>query len=292
MRWNLSVAGLAVAWGLIAVIVAGVELDAAVLVVHRLALAALATAGAATLLGRAGVLRLPARPWRLVVVGTLLAAHWFLFFQTIKVASVAFAVVVVYTAPILIALIAPLFLPERRSGIGLVALVLALAGVALVATGEDDELRTGLLGAAAGAGAAITYALLVVATKRLTTSVAPPTITFWSYVTAGLLLLPFLPVAGRVLPHGAEVAYILLLGVVFTALSGVLYVWLLRRVTAQAVGILSYLEPVSAALLAWAILGQPLGPAVLGGAALVVAAGALVVAAGPREAAPAPGAPR
>lgn len=292
MRWNLSVAGLAVAWGLIAVIVAGVDLDAAALVFQRLVLAAVATALAATLLGRAGVLRLPRRPWRLVVVGALLATHWFLFFQTIKLASVAFAVVVVYTAPILIALVAPLFLPERRSGIGLVALVPALAGVALVAAGEDDELRTGLLGAAAGAGAAVTYALLVVTTKRLTASLAPPTITFWSYVTAGVLLLPFLPVAGRVLPRGAEVAYVLLLGIVFTALSGVLYVWLLRRVTAQAVGILSYLEPVSAALLAWAILGQPLGPATLGGAALVVAAGALVVAAGPREAAPAPTGPR
>jgi drug/metabolite transporter, DME family len=292
LRWNLFIAGLAAAWGFIAVIVAGVELDAAVLVFHRLALAALATAAGAVLLGRTSVLRPPPRFWRLLVVGILLAAHWFLFFQTIKVASVAFAVVIVYTAPILIAVVAPLFLPERRSGVALLALLPALAGVALVATAGAGEFRAGPVGIAAGIGAAITYALLVVATKRLAASVSPPTITFWSYVVAAAVLAPFLAVAERILPAGAELGYVLLLGVVFTALSGLAYVWLLRRVTAQTVGIVAYLEPVSAALLAWAILGQPLGPAVLGGAALVVAGGALVVVAGPREAAPAPDVPR
>jgi drug/metabolite transporter, DME family len=292
VRWNLSIAALAAAWGLIAVIVAGVELDAAALVFHRLALAALATATGALLLRRADVLRLPPRPWRLAVAGLILAAHWFLFFETIKVASVAFAVVIVYTAPILIAVLAPLFLPERRSGVALVAIAPALAGVALVATAGEGEFQAGPAGIAAGAGAAATYALLVVVTKRLAATIAPPTITFWSYVTAGALLAPFLLAVDRVLPRGAEIGWVLLLGVVFTALSGLVYVWLLRHVTAQAVGILAYLEPVSAAVLAWAILGQPLGAAVLGGAALVVASGALVVVAGPREAAPAPDVPR
>ena len=286
MRWNLSVAGIATAWGGVAVIVAGVELEAAVLVFLRLALAAAATAAGAAALRRAHVLRLPRAPWRLLVVGGLLAAHWWLFFQTIKLASVAFAVLVVYTAPIFLALLAPVFLPERRSRVALVALVPALAGIALVALAGEGELRVGAAGVAAGVGAAVTYAFLVIATKRLTATVAAPTITFWSYLVAGAVLAPFLVAAERVLPRGAEIAYVLLLGVVFTALTGVVYVWLLRKVTAQAVGILSYLEPVSAAFLAWAILGQPLGPAVLGGAALVVTGGLIVVLAEPADAAP------
>jgi len=285
VRWNLSVAGIAAAWGAVAVIVAGVELDAAVLVFLRLALAAAATAAGAALLRRPGVLRRPPAAWRLLVVGGLLAAHWWLFFQTIKLASVAFAVLVVYTAPIFLALLAPVFLPERRSRVALAALVPALAGIALVALAGEAEVRVGAAGVAAGVGAAVTYALLVIATKRLTLTVAAPTITFWSYVVAAAVLAPFLATADRILPRGAEVGYVLLLGVVFTALSGVVYVWLLRKVTAQAVGILSYLEPVSAAFLAWAILGQPLGAPVLLGAALVVAGGVLVVLVEPADAA-------
>jgi drug/metabolite transporter (DMT)-like permease len=48
-------------------------------------------------------------------------------------------------------------------------------------------------------------------------------------------------------------------------------------VTAQAAGLLAYLEPVSASLLAWAILDQTLGWQVALGGAAVVAGGTLVV---------------
>jgi drug/metabolite transporter (DMT)-like permease len=119
-----------------------------------------------------------------------------------------------------------------------------------------------------------------------------PAVQFWTYVAAAIVLLPAVAFGGRVVPADAtELAYVLVLGVIFTALSGLLYVWLLRKVTAQAIGILAYLEPVSAALLAWAILGQPLGWAVIAGGALVIAAGVVVVLYEPAEAAPVEAAP-
>jgi drug/metabolite transporter (DMT)-like permease len=51
----------------------------------------------------------------------------------------------------------------------------------------------------------------------------------------------------------------------------------LKDVTAQAAGLLAYLDPVSASVLAWAILGQDLGWQVVVGGLAVVAGGALVV---------------
>jgi DME family drug/metabolite transporter len=286
VRWKAAVAGLAASWGLIAIIVAGVDLDAVVLVFFRLALAALATGVAATLLGRRELLRLPAAPVRVLALGALLAVHWFLFFETIKLASVAVAVLLVYTAPVLLALLAPFFLAERRSRVALAALVPAAAGLATIALGGGEEAGATPLAVAAGLGAALSYAALVIATKRVVATVHSATITFWTYAAAGVPLAPLLLTAERVVPRGAELAYVLLLGVVFTALSGFLFVTLLRRVTAQAVGVLAYVEPVSAAMLAWAVLGQPLGTAVVVGGALVTAAGVLVVAAEPEDASP------
>ncbi|HSC90387.1 MAG TPA: DMT family transporter [Gaiellaceae bacterium] len=286
MRWNLAVAGLAASWGFISVIVAGVDLDARVLVEWRLALAALAVAALLLAARRAELLRPPPRAWRVLVVGALLAAHWLLFFETIKRASVAVAVLTVYTAPIFLAALAPMFLPEHRSRVALVALAPAAAGLVLMALAGDEGGAVAPAAVALGLGAAVTYAALVIATKRLTLSVEPATIAFWNYAAAAVCLLPFLGGGSRVLPHGAEVLWVAVLGIVFTALSGLLYIWLLRRVTAQAIGILAYLEPVSAALLAWAILGEELGAAVVVGGALVVAAGLLVVVAEPDEASP------
>ena len=51
----------------------------------------------------------------------------------------------------------------------------------------------------------------------------------------------------------------------------------LRDVTAQAADLLSYVEPVSASLLAWAILGEAVGWEVAVGGLAVLAGGALVV---------------
>ncbi|MFL6005263.1 MAG: DMT family transporter [Gaiellaceae bacterium] len=287
MRWNLAVAGLAASWGVISVIVAGVDLDARALVFWRLALAALAVLAILVAVGRFDLVRLPERPWRLAVVGAVLGAHWFLFFETIKRSSVAVAVLTVYTAPIFLAAVAPLFLPERRSRVAIVALVPASAGLVLIAlAGEEGGGAVDAVAVALGLAAAATYAALVIATKRLTFSVEPATIAFWNYAVAALVLAPFLLGVPRVLPEDAEIAWVAVLGVVFTALSGLLYIWLLRRVTAQAIGILAYLEPVSAALLAWAVLDEQLTAPVLLGGALVVAAGVLVVVAEPDEASP------
>ena len=73
-----------------------------------------------------------------MLIGVTLAAHWFLYFVTIKLSSVAVAVLMAYLALIAIALLAPFVLPERRSRVALVALVPAAAGVALVAfSGEE-----------------------------------------------------------------------------------------------------------------------------------------------------------
>ncbi len=284
MRWNLAVAGLASSWGFISVIVSGVELPAETLVFYRVAIASAAIAAALAAGRRLALVRRPTPA--LVLVGALLGAHWFLFFETIKLSSVAVALLTVYTAPIFLALLAPAFLPERRSPVALAALVPAGGGLALIALagGEDAHARPAAI--ATGLGAALTYAALVIVTKGLTAQVAVATIAFWSYCVAAVVLAPFLAFAGRVAPHGAEIGYVLLLGAVFTALSYFLYVSLLRHVTAQAIGILAYLEVASSALLAWAILGQPLGWPVVVGGLLVVGAGVLVVFREPADAVP------
>ena len=286
MRANLALALLASSWGFISVIVAGLDLEGEALAFYRLALASAALAAGLALLGRFDLFQLPVLRVRTVLVGVLLGAHWLLFFVTIKLSSVAVAVLTVYTAPVFLAALAPLVLPERRSRIALAALVPASVGIALIglAAGEAERLRP--LGVATGIAAAFSYAILVIGTKHLAARLPVPTIEVWYFTVAALVLAPFLAAGDRVLPRADEVGYLVLLGVVFTAASGLAYVWLLARVTAQAAGVLSYLEPVSAALLAWAILGEPITAGIAAGGILVVGAGVLVVLLEPPDAVP------
>lgn len=280
MRWNLGLAGLAASWGSIAVLAGAVDLGALPLAFLRLALAATTLGIAALVTGRLGSLR-PGRHFPLLVaLGVVQAAHWWLFFEAVKRGSVALAVLSFFTAPLFLAVLAPLFLPERLSNVALGAFVPGGIGLALVALAGDGGGSFGWVALACGIGSAITFAVLVVLSKRLLHArVEPLTVAFWDCLSGGLVLVPALGFVGPVLPRGTgDWAAVLLLGVVFTGLSTLVYATLLRHATAQAAGILTFLEPVSAVGLAWVVLDQPLGAQALFGGVLVVCAGIAVVA--------------
>jgi drug/metabolite transporter (DMT)-like permease len=277
VRWNVAVAGLSASFGIVSIIVRGVDLDAAVLVFFRCLFAVPAIALALLLTRRLFVLTRGRTLKAALLLGTTLGAHWFFFFETIKLSSVAFAVLAAYMAPIIVALLAPVVLPERRSRIALVALVPAAAGLALVALAGGDGIEVTPLAVLTGLGTALTYAALVIGTKAISASVSAAGLTFWNYSLAGLVMVPLLLGADRVLPRAEELVYVVLLGVVFTALSGYLYVWLIRKVTAQTMGLIAYLEVVSAALLAWVIFEEELTWQVIVGGALIILSGLAVV---------------
>jgi drug/metabolite transporter (DMT)-like permease len=289
-RWNLAVAGLAASWGFVSVIVAGVDLPGEVLVFWRCLIAAVTLPLLLAFLRRPAVLFLRKRRAQVLGLGLLLALHWALFFETVKRASVAVAILTVYTAPIFLAVLAPLLLPERRSRTGLVALAVSAPGIVLIALAGEGGSPPDAAAVGTGLGAAITYALLVMGTKTVVRDVSPFAVAFWTYATVSAAILPFVVGADRVLPHASEWPSVLALGALLTALSGVIYIRALRDVTAQAAGLLAYLEPVSATFLAWAILGQDLGWQVVLGGVAVLAGGALVVLSRPEDEA-VPGAP-
>lgn len=283
MRWKVAVAGLSASFGLVSIVVRGVDLDAAVLVFFRCLFAVPATVLALLLTRRLFVLTRGRTLKAALLLGTTLGAHWFFFFETIKQSSVAFAVLAAYMAPIIVALLAPVVLPERRSRIALVALVPAAAGLALIALAGGDGIEVTPLAVLTGLGTALTYAALVIGTKAISASVSAAGLTFWNYSLAGLVMVPLLLGADRVLPRAEEIVYVVLLGVVFTALSGYLYVWLIRKVTAQTMGLIAYLEVVSAALLAWVIFEEELTWQVIVGGALIILSGLAVVVFEPED---------
>ena len=176
-------------------------------------------------------------------LGLLLALHWTLFFEALKRASVAVAILTVYTAPIFLAVLAPLLLAERRSRIGMVALTVSAPGLVLIALSGEGGSRADPVAVLMGLGAAITYALLVMATKTVVRDVSPFAVGFWTYATVSVAIVPFALGSGRFLPHGSEWRSVLALGALLTALSGVIYIRALRDVTGQAAGPLATSSP-------------------------------------------------
>lgn len=281
-------AGLAASWGLISVLAAAADLEAGPLAFLRLAIGAATVALVALALGGPHTLSPEGRLASLAVLGAVHGVHWALFFEAVKRGSVALASITFYTAPLFLAVVAPLVLRERVSRVALAALVPGGLGVTLVAlTGSDGE-RFSLLAVAAGVASAATYALFVVGSKRLLRDdLDPLALTFWDTAFGAVVVAPLLLGAARILPASAgDWAAVLTLGAVFSGVATFVYALVLRRITAQTAGILTFLEPVAAVVLAAALVSQPIGLGTVVGGLLVVAAGLIVIAVEPDEADP------
>lgn len=223
----------------------------------------------------------------LVLHGLFDAANAALFFSAVQRGPVAVAVLTHYLAPLLIALAAPWLLREQRSTRALLGAPLTLLGLALLLGADRGglaDVRTALL----GAGSALFFMANVLAAKQAARAYSPLAVTVLHSPLAALaLLLAFGPDA---LPPVLEGRLLWVAGgaVLCGLVANTLFNTGLRHVPATAASALTYLEPLTAALLGLVVFGEATGPWGWVGGALVLGCGAWV-ASEPR--APTPPAP-
>ena len=271
-------------WGSIGVLVKEIDVSAPVTVFFRLSLGAASVIAVWALRGRLAELRI-VRDRRLILfAGLTLAFHWVVFFEAYKRLPVATTILIVYVGPVLIAAAAPAVLGERLERGTIYALALSVGGIALIAvpsSGTGDA-----WGFVAAAAAAVSFAVLVLTLKKVSADVPAQAIVAWQLGIAALAVSPFLlGASGREIVRAAPT--LLTLGVVHTGLAGILYVGALQIIKAQHASILVYLEPVTAVLWAWGVLGEQPELATLAGGLLIIAAGLMIVIPGLRAMPPA-----
>jgi drug/metabolite transporter (DMT)-like permease len=270
-----AIALLAVSFGAIPLIVRA-GMPATHLVAMRVTLGGLFLAGVAVATQRFTVPRV--RRGQLLVLGVLLAAHWLTFFLAIQLTTVAVALAVVYTGPIIAAIASVPVLGEQNRGSAWVGLALAAAGMLLVVRPGAGATLDGVL---VGLVSAVLLAALFVVGKPTASALGGLTVAMWEALAAAVVLFPFTIQAIR---HSAGYwSEFLVLGVVFTGLSGVIWWGSMRKLPIAVVSVIMYLEPASAVVWASLFLDETPGPLTWLGVALVIAGGVIagVGAAGP-----------
>lgn len=277
---ELVVCGLV--WGSIGVLVKKSPVSAPVIVFFRLALGALVVLAWHAARGRLADLRMRGRRWLLLSAGGTLGLHWVFFFLAYKRLSVATVILIVYVGPVFMALLAPAVLREKLERRTIASLVLSVAGIALIAVPAMQGRSP--FGLAAALIAMASFVALVFIGKKLVVDYQPETIVAWQLSSAAVFVSP-----GLVSWNSADVASswpaLLVLGVVHTGICGVLYFRAMQVVKAQHMGILAYLEPVTAVVWAWAVLAEAPGMPTLIGGVLIIVAGLNIALPGRRLAA-------
>lgn len=212
-----------------------------------------------------------------VVLGLSMAAYQVCYFRAVTMTGVAVAALLaICSAPLMIALLASVALGERLTSIVRAALAMAVAGTAMLVVGPRGigEI-SGRFGAGAllALGAGLSYAVYAVTAKRVLARAAPLPVAAITFSLAAIFLAPALAFERVPAADLVRAAPLLLyLGLGPTAIAYALFTLGLRRVPATIAGIVTLLEPLTAATLGVAVFGESLGAAGLAGAALLIAA--------------------
>jgi drug/metabolite transporter (DMT)-like permease len=174
--------------------------------------------------------------------------------------------------PILIAILAGVVLREGLPRRPLAGCAIAFAGCVLIGLANSGSGSRAGLGIALLIVAASAYAAAVVIQKPILARVSPLQVTWLGCAAGTVACLPFAPgLVGEVGDAGAAgIGWILYLGVAPTALGFATWAYALRRMSAGRLASVTYLIPVVAILLGWALLGEtPPWLAAVGGALCV-----------------------
>jgi drug/metabolite transporter (DMT)-like permease len=189
----------------------------------------------------------------------------------------------VFVAPVWVAVLAPRVFNVRTEPVVYVALVVALAGLAMILVPmlAGEGVKVSWLGIIAGTVAGLGYACFQMTVKSLTNrGVASHVIVTAESALDALILLPLAlwqtVGAGYQLTQ-RDLFVGIVLGVVCTALAYTLWTEGVSRVRVQHASMLGYLEPVSAPFYAFLLIGERPGLWTLLGGAVIIVAGALVI---------------
>ena len=201
----------------------------------------------------------------LLISGGMIGFNWMLLFKAYRYTTIAVATLCYYMAPVLLIAFSPLLFKEKLTGRQIVCVLLAALGMVLVSGALDgSELDDGAMtGIALALGSAVLYALITAVNRKYLGPVDAYDKTIVQLGAAGLVLVPYLLLSAGLM---------LLVSLTHTAIPYALYFGAMVRLPTQTVALMSYLDPITALLLSALVLHEPLTPAGLAGAALVLGA--------------------
>ena len=215
----------------------------------------------------------------LVISGFIFAFQGIATTKAINMLPVSDAIFIIYLSPVLVAVMAPVFLKEKLEGTTIVALLIAVGGLAIISfTGRGGGGGAiNYTGVGYAALAAVGYAVLVIMLKKMREKMPTVTIIIWQDLVMLLTLLPFV---GFHLPPGIDAkgwGCLLVIGFFHSSVLALVYVYVAKKVKAQHLGVISYADPVFSTIFAFVFLGENPGWPTCVGGALIIAAGIMVV---------------
>ena len=212
------------------------------------------------------------------LVALLFAAEFCLIGEALRYTSASHTVVLLYTAPIFVALGLHCKLPaERLTGLQWCGILTAFSGIVVTFLGRGasgaQDLSAMLWGDLLALGAGMLWASTTIAVRLSNLSEAPATQTLFYQLLGGFtFLLPMAFMLGQSAVHWTALTFgsLLFHAVLISFGSYLLWFWLLKHYLASRLGVFSFLTPLFGIAFGVMILNEPMESGFIAGTVMVM----------------------
>ena len=187
------------------------------------------------------------------------------YFTCQQMCSLATAAILLYTAPTFVVILSAILWKDKITKRKIAALIITFLGCTFVTGVWSGNLSVTLLGFLLGLGSGFFYGLYSIFGRYALEHYKPLTVTFYTFVFAGLSSLAVIRPAELAAAFSQPKMLWLILGliIVCTVLPYILYTKGLASVDSGKASILASIEPVVAAVVGIAAFGEPMNLMVL-----------------------------
>jgi drug/metabolite transporter (DMT)-like permease len=205
----------------------------------------------------------------LIISGVILAFHWWTFFHSIQISTVAIGLLTFSSFPIFTVFLEPIFFKEKLYFQNIVIVIFTFLGIYLIVP-DFDMSNLYFRGVIWGIISGFTFSIFQLFNRHLVKSITSLTITFYEVLVASIVLLPFLFFQNYNFKI-QDILLLILLGTVFTALAHSLFIKGLKNVNVLTSSIITSLEPIYGIIFAIIILSEiPNYRVVIGGSLIII----------------------
>lgn len=189
-----------------------------------------------------------------IISGIFMAIHWVTYFYALKRSNVAIGMLSLYTFPVMIAFLEPLFLKIKFNPMYIVLGCMVLLGVYTLAPDFNLE-SSNVQGILFGLLSALCYSIRILILKQYVAKYDGGMLMFYQTLIITICLLPvlfFMDISG----FESQFPYLLLLALLTTAIGHSLMVHSLQFFSVSTASIISSVQPIFGIILAFIFLNE------------------------------------
>ncbi|MFP4844349.1 DMT family transporter [Winogradskyella sp. PE311] len=192
--------------------------------------------------------------WTFFVAALFMGGHWVSYFYALKLSNVAIGMLSVFTFPVMIALLEPLFSKTKLDPVHILLGIMVLIGIYILAPNFNLE-SSQLQGVLFGLLSALCYALRILILKGHAANYNGTMLMFYQVLIVAIILAPVLYFMDSS-NITTQYPYVILLALLTTAIGHTMFVNSLKYFKASTASIIGSAQPVFGIIIAYFFLNE------------------------------------